>query len=273
MNLKPAVFRWLFAALFFFSARTCFSGEVAVYQFGVLNQQSATKTAELWNPILKYLGEVTGLQLQLKMGATVAETDAMMERGEFDFVFTNHNFRKEYDGTYRVLARWAGAPIYGVIAVPVESPVKALRDLAGKRVAFPSKEAFAAYAVPMAVLHAARVEIQPVFAGNQEGVLAQLRAKQVDAVAVNSRYLTQYSALNGLRTTSIFTSEGYAELPVLVHPRIPKAEMEAMQKALLGLRGDPRAAALLGKNGFAGFEAATEKDYDNVRKIYRKSVE
>ena len=45
------------------------------------------------------------------MGATVNETNAMMGRGEFDFVFTNHNFQPEYDAIgYRVIARWAGTP-------------------------------------------------------------------------------------------------------------------------------------------------------------------
>ena len=41
--------------------------------FGVLNQQSPANTAQRWNPILKYLAEATGMQFQLKMGATVQE--------------------------------------------------------------------------------------------------------------------------------------------------------------------------------------------------------
>ena len=65
--------------------------------FGVLNQQSPLLTAERWNPLLTYLTEATGIPLQLKMGRTVQETDAMMGRGEFDLVYTNHNFQTEYD--------------------------------------------------------------------------------------------------------------------------------------------------------------------------------
>lgn len=63
-----------------------------VHSFGVLNQQSAQLTAERWNPLLKYVSEKTGITLQFKMGPTVQDTDAMMGRGEFDFMFTNHNF-------------------------------------------------------------------------------------------------------------------------------------------------------------------------------------
>ena len=63
--------------------------------FGVLNQQSPALTAERWNPILHYASTVAGVPLQLKMGRTVQDTNAMMARGELDFVFTNHNFQSE----------------------------------------------------------------------------------------------------------------------------------------------------------------------------------
>jgi ABC-type phosphate/phosphonate transport system substrate-binding protein len=118
--------------------------------FGVLNQQSPALTAERWNPILSYVSAVSGVPIQLRMGPTVDATDAMMGRGEMDFVFTNHNFQPEFDSVgYKVIARWAGEPIKGVIAVPVDSAVKVLKDLEGARVAFPSRDAFVAYAVPV----------------------------------------------------------------------------------------------------------------------------
>ena len=249
---------------------TAVAAEDGTLVFGVVNTQSPVKTAERWNPILRYLTEATGLKFQLKMGATVQETDAMMARGDFDLVFTNHNFLKEYDGIYRVIARWAGPPIYGVIAVDVDSPVKSLRDLSGRRVAFPSKSAFVGYAVPMVALQSAGAAVEPVFAGNQEGALAQLKAGQVEAAAVNSRFLTQYAAQQDLRYREIFTSEGYADIPVIVHPRVAKPDVAAIRAALLGMKRDPRAASALEAASCAGFEAASDRDYDNARRIYAK---
>jgi len=120
--------------------------------FGVLNMQSPAKTAQRWNPILKYLTDTTGYTFELKMGATVEETDEMMKREEFDLVFTNHNFRKGYDGTYKVIARWAGEPIHCVIAVLENSNIKTIKELKGKKVAFPSQAAFIEYEVQMVTL-------------------------------------------------------------------------------------------------------------------------
>ncbi|MBL8492176.1 MAG: PhnD/SsuA/transferrin family substrate-binding protein, partial [Rhodocyclaceae bacterium] len=198
----------------------------------------------------------------------VQETDAMMGRGEFDLLFTNHNFRRDQDGQYRVLVRWAGKPIYSVIAVPADSPAHALSDLAGRRVAFPSREAFVGYAVPMAALKTAGISVEVVTAGNQEGAMAQLQARQVEAAAVNSRLLSRYAAQSGLRYRELYVSEGFAEMPVLAHPRLPKEQADAIRRALLAMAADPRAAAAREAAACNGFEPAAEKDYDNVRRIY-----
>lgn len=238
--------------------------------FGVLNQQSAAKTAERWNPILNHLAEVTGLRFQLRMGATVQETDAMMGRGEFDLVFTNHNFLPEYDGIYRVIARWGGKPIYGVIAVLPESQVRGLKDLDGRRVAFPSKEAFVAYAVPMAAVRQAGVRVTPVMAGSQEGALVQLQARQVDAAAVNSRFLSQFAATRKLGYREVYISEGFADIPVLAHPRLAKDKVESIRQALLNMTKDPKGQAALEAASAPGFVPAMEKEYDSQRRAYRK---
>ncbi|MBK6677357.1 MAG: PhnD/SsuA/transferrin family substrate-binding protein [Rhodocyclaceae bacterium] len=97
-----------------------------------------------------------------------------------------------------------------------------------------------AYAVPSVALRAAKVRVEEVLAGNQEGALAQLRARQVEAAAVNSRFLTQYAAQHGMPYREVFSSEGYAELPVIAHPRLPRGEIEAIQKALLAMKNDPK---------------------------------
>lgn len=240
-----------------------------VLQFGVLNQQSPIQTAERWNPVLRYLSAKTGIPLQLKMGRTVQMTDAMMGNEEFDLIFTNHNFQQGYDGLYRVLVRWAGKPIHGVLVAPEDSPLRSIKDLQGKKVAFPSAAAFVAYAVPKVALKTHGVSVREVFAANQEGALAQLKARQVEAAAVNSRFLTGYAERENLRYRTLYQSEPFHEMPVLIHPRIPATQAEALRKALLGMRADPDAAAALKAASCPGFEAAADRDYDNIRVTYR----
>lgn len=239
--------------------------------FGVLNQQSVSRTAQRWNPVLRHLSEKLGREVHLRMGATVIETNAMMGRGEFDFAFTNHNFRAEYDGQYKVIARLSGKPIFGVVAVPASSDIRSLQDLAGLRVAFPSREAFVAYAVPMKALRSAQVKVIEVLASNQDSALAQLKAGAVQAAAVNSRLLTQFAAKQGLAYREVYTSEGFAEIPVIAHQGLASDITLSMRRALLGMRADPAGVKALDAAELAGFEHATDAQYDNVRRIYREN--
>lgn len=237
--------------------------------FGVLNQQSPAKTAQRWNPILKHLSVVTGRQLVLRMGPTVKDTNAMMGRGEFDFAYTNHNFRPEFDGQHTVIARLSGKPVFSVIAVAASSSVKKLQDLDGKRVAFPSREAFMGHAVPMKAIQGAKLKVEPVMAGNQDGAIAQLVAGQVDAAAVNSRFLTQYAASRQFAYREVFTSEGFIELPVIANNRLSPALVSAVRDALIRMKSDPEGSTLLEAAEFSGFEPAKDAQYDNVRLIYK----
>jgi phosphonate transport system substrate-binding protein len=238
--------------------------------FGVLNQQSPALTAERWSPILHYVGSASGVALRFRMGASVQETNAMMARGEFDLIFTNHNFRPEYDALgYRVIARWGGDPIRTVVAVAPDSQISALEQLAGKKVAFPSRDAFVGYAVPTVAFKKASVRVEEVFAGNQEGAMAQVKARRVEAAAVNSRFLAQYSEREGVEFRAIYTSEPFPELAVIAHPRLSPSVVARIRKALLAMKTDPNAAPALEQATCPGFEPATDRDYDGVRRIYR----
>ena len=263
--------RTMLVVLWLAALATVVSAQPAPLAFGVLNQQSPTLTAERWNPILQYVSTASGVPLRLRMGRTVDDTDDMMGRGELDFVFTNHNFQSEYERIgFRVIARWGGEPIRGVIVVAADSPVRQLKDLAGKKVAFPSREAFVAYAVPVVALKTAGVAVEDVMAGNQDGALAQLKAQQVQAAAVNSRFLKQYAEREAVTFREIYLSDPYPDLAVVAHPRVPAAAVDAVRRALLGMKSDPAAAALLERVKFPGFEPATNRDYDGVRRIYRQ---
>jgi len=257
-------------ALLLLAATSALAQQPQPLAFGVLNQQSPALTAERWNPILHYASTVSSVPLQLKMGRTVQDTNAMMARGEFDFVFTNHNFQSEFDTIgFKVIARWAGDPIRAVIAVPADSPIHHLHELDGKRVSFPSTDAFVGYAVPLVALKRAGVTVEQMFGGNQEGTLAQVKAKRVEAGAVNSRFLGQYAEREHVQFREIYVSEGFPDLAVIAHPRVPAATVERVRRALLGMSSDPNAAAVLTAAKSKGFEPAVDRDYDGVRRVYR----
>lgn len=250
------------------------------YSFGVLNQRSITLTAQYWNPILKYLGDKSGVRLQLKMGKTAPETSAMIGRSEFDFVYSNTIFTPANDPAgYRVIARPIEAAIQGQIVTLSDSPVHTLKDLEGKEVGFPSLAGFVGYAVPMNALLHAGISVTPVFAGNQEGIMGQLKAGRVIAAGVNSEVMRDFAQRESVRYRVLWSSEEYLNLPVSAHPMVPKEKVKAISEALLNMAKDVEglkileaSAARVKQSPPFGFVPAEDREYENYRKFYKTTL-
>lgn len=251
-----------------------------VYTFGVLNQRNPVLTAQYWNPILAYVSAKSGVALRLQMGKTVQETDGMTERGDFDFVFSNHIFLPRMSPAgYRVIARPVEESIQGQIVVLDNSPIHALKELEGREVAFPSETAFVAYAVTMDAMQRKGLQVKPVFAGNQEGVMGQLKAGRVPAASVNSQVMLEFASREHMRFRVLWTSEKFAAMPIAVHRRVAKKQVRAVQEALAGMASDPEglkvlqaSAVLVKQKPPLGFATAGDRDYENQRKFYRTTV-
>lgn len=265
-------------ALLAFGTAQAMAGEART--FGVLNQRSAVLTARYWNPILHYVSNKTGVTLELKMGKTAPETSAMTGRGEFDFVYSNTIFTPlNTPAGYKVFTRPIEPAIQGQIVVPEHSPIKTLNDLDGKEIGFPSTAAFVGYAVPMNGLLHAGVTVTPVFAGNQEGIMGQMKAGRIMAAGVNSTVMRDYGRRENYRYRVLWTSEDYFNLPISAHPRVPAQEVAAVRDAFLGMAGDPEGLKVLQASAEVikqqppyGFAAADDRDYQNYLRYFKTTL-
>lgn len=250
------------------------------YTFGVLPQRSAVLTAQYWNPILDYVKRSRGIELVLKLARTGVESSDATERGEYDFVYSNHIFQPRVAPIgYQVILRPRGSSIRGQIVTLDESPVRSLHDLAGRTVGFPSPAAFLGYAVPMDALLREGVPITPVFGGNQEGIMGQLKSGRVIAVAVNSQLMEAYAQRERLRYRVLWESTAFYNLPIAVHPRVPVQVAQAVRAAIDEMENNPDGLAVLRETGQVvgqkppyGFQAASQEDYRNYSDFYARTV-
>lgn len=250
------------------------------YTFGVLSQRSAVLTAQYWNPILDYLSRKSGAVLQLKIARTAPESNAAIAAGEYDFVYSNTIFLPATSAPgYQVILRPQADAISAQIVTLEASPVKTLADLEGKVVGFPSKAAFVGYAVPMDHLLRRNIAVTPVFGGNQEGIMGQLKVGKVLAVGVNSQVMRGFAARENLSYRVLWESQPYHNLPVSVHPRVPGAVAEAVRQAFAGMDKDAEGARVLEASATIiqqkppfGFLPSTQKDYQNYTDFYRATV-
>lgn len=203
----------------------------------------------------------------------------MIGRSELDFVYSNVIFSPENIlAGYKVFARPSGDAIKGQIVVLEDSTPVSLKDLEGKEVGFPSLSAFVGYAVPMNALRQAGVKVNPLFAGNQEGIMAQLKERGVIAAGVNSQVMFEYARREGVKYRVLWSSESYLNMPIAAHPSIPQNIVTVVRSAFLGMAKDPEgrkileaSAALIKQNPPYGFIRAQDHEYSNYRKFYKHS--
>lgn len=250
------------------------------YSFGVLSQRSPVLTAEYWNPILAYVGHKAGVDLQLKVTRTAPESNDAIARGDYDFVYSNTIFLPATSAPgYQVILRPRVEAIRGQIVTLEDSPIRALADLNGHVVGFPSLAAFVGYAVPMDHLIREGVKVEPVFGGNQEGIMGQLKAGKVIAACVNSQVMKAFAAREGIRYRVLWQSQAYNNLPIAAHPRVPAAVRKAVRDAFAGMNDDPEgsrtlaaSAAIIQQKPPFGFLPGSQSDYQNYLDFYKHTV-
>jgi phosphonate transport system substrate-binding protein len=250
------------------------------YSFGVLSQRSAILTAQYWNPILEHVQHKTGIALTLKVARTAPESNDAIERGEFDFVYSNTIFQPKMSAAnYQVILRPLDEAITGQIVTLEDSLVKSLKDLAGREVGFPSLAAFVGYAVPMDQLLREKITVTPVFGGNQEGIMGQLKSGQVIAAGVNGQVMKSFAARKNIRYRVLWESTTFHNLPIAAHPRVPKAVMEAVSATIDGMDTDANgkqileaSAQIIGQKPPFGFRVSSPADYQSYTDFYKHTL-
>ncbi len=262
---KLVLFFLLFSGTLF-NNKAC--ADEKVYTVGVLNQQSVVATARLWNPLLLYLGRKTGARFTLAIGGTVQETDARTAKGEFDLAYTNHIFYMPIQREYRPIVRWGRGSLRGLL---VSLKPWRLEDLAGKTIAFPSPQAFAATVLTWTQLEREQIRFRPLFTGSQQACMAALAKRLVDAAGVTTRFATPYARRHGLDIHVIYRSAPFPQIPLLIHTtRVPDGLAERIRAVLLNMPQDEEGKELLANLDMPPFEPADDALYAGTREVYSR---
>lgn len=250
------------------------------YGFGVLSQRSALLTAQYWNPILAYISQKAGVDLQVKVARTAPESNNALEKGDYDFAYSNTIFLpRMVQSNYQVILKPKGNPISGQLVTLESSSIQTVNDLNNQTVGFPSKAAFVGYAVPMDHLMREKVKVTSVFGGNQEGIMGQLKAGKVSAAGVNSSVMKAFAEREQVKYRVLWESEKYLNLPISAHPRVPEKVTKAVQQAFANMPNDPEglkileaATQIVPQKPPLGFDAASQADYQNYIEFYKHTV-
>jgi len=151
----------------------CITPAIAsTYTFGLVPQQSATKMAQNWIPVLNYLSEQTGDTYVFKTAKDIPTFEQRLINGEYDFAYMNpyHFTIFNQKPGYQAFAKQKNKGIQGIFVVNKNSEIKTLADLEGKKIAFPSPAAFAASIILQAQLHKQGISFTPQYVSSHDSV-------------------------------------------------------------------------------------------------------
>jgi phosphonate transport system substrate-binding protein len=236
---------------------------------GIVPQQSATKLARLWAPILKYLGAKSGLTLRFKTAPNIPTFEERLARGEYDFAYMNpyhYTVFHEAPG-YVAFAHAANTRIKGIIVVRKDSPVQTLEELAGATLAFPAPAAFAASVLPRAHFRNAGIPITPKYVASHDSVYRTVAKGLYPAGGGVIRTFRNMEPAVSRQLRILWTTEGYTPHAIAAHPSVPIDVVDRLQRAMLAMHEDNVGKALLEKIRITAFAAAHDAEWDDVRSL------
>lgn len=235
--------------------------------FGIVPQQSASRLASMWGPLLKRLSADMGVNIRFATTKDIPTFEACLTAGVYDFAYMNpvhYTIFSEAAG-YQAIARQSDKKLKGLLVVHKDSPMQALEDLQGETVAFPSIGAFGASVVPRAELSSRGIDFETDYVKSHDSVY---RAVAAGLRPAGGGVLRTFNAIGeDLRSQLkvIYQTQGYTPHAIAVHPEMDVSTIDALQTSLLSMMDvDPEAVVSVGMNGF---ETARDQDWNDVRAL------
>ncbi len=237
--------------------------------FGVVPQQSASKLARLWTPVLNYLGEQTGYHFLFRTAADIPTFEHRLALGEYGMAYMNPYHYTVFHRApgYRAFAREKDQRIKGIVVVRKDSPYHSLRELKGQTLAFPAPAAFAASILIRAHLKNAGIPITAQYVSSHDSVYLSVAKGLYPAGGGVARTFKNMSPATSDQLRILWVTQSYTPHAIAAHPSVSNDVVAHVQQAMLAMHTDPRGKALLKAINFKGIVAAEDADWNDVRAL------
>jgi phosphonate transport system substrate-binding protein len=235
--------------------------------FGVVPQQSASKLARLWLPVLERLEAQTGYKFVFKTAPNIPTFEARLKAGEYDLSYMNpYHFTTFHESPgYQAIAHAREKKIKGIIVVHKNSSYVNVEELNGQKLAFPAPAAFAASIITRAHLTNSNIEFTEDYVSSHDSVYRAVARGIYPAGGGIVRTLNNLEPKYRKNLRILWTSKGYTPHAIAYHPRIPLEISEKIQHALIEMHLDPKGSVILQALNIKGFQSADNHTWDDVR--------
>ncbi|MEM6986939.1 MAG: phosphate/phosphite/phosphonate ABC transporter substrate-binding protein [Pseudomonadota bacterium] len=233
----------------------------------IVPQQSASKLARLWTPIVVYLSEKTGHTIQFATAKDIPTFEERLAEGHYDIAYMNpyHYTVFSREPGYEAFARQKDKRIKGIVVVKKDSPLSDLYELEGETLAFPSPAAFAASVLPRSHFREEGIDITPQYVSSHDSVYLSVAAGFFPAGGGVMRTFNNADPEVREKLKVFWTTKTYTPHAFAAHPRVPQDVVDSIAAAMMEMNTDPEGQALLKSINFKGVQPAKNEDWNDVR--------
>ncbi|MCF8780023.1 phosphate/phosphite/phosphonate ABC transporter substrate-binding protein [Vibrio sp. IRLE0018] len=255
----------LIIALLFFSS----FGIAKPLVFGIVPQQSASRLAETWTPVIKALSETTGLEIVFATAPDIPTFEQRLANGDYDIAYMNpyHYVVYHERSGYQAIAKAKDTRIHGLIVVNAGSDIDDVRQLSGQTLAFPSPAAFAATILTQGYLNQQGISFQPKYVSSHDSVYLNVAKGFIAAGGGIERTLNAAPEEVRKQLRVLWTSAGYTPHPIAVKAQIDRDTQLAIQTALTNLHQRNDGEELLSPLKIHAFLPALDQDWNDIRAL------
>lgn len=250
------------------------TGQAEEYKLSMLPRYFPEKLTAMITPLSAYLSEKTGDVVKPVLTANFAEYEKDILQSRIAIGYENPLVYVNVSSVHEVLATAikgkGGDKFRGIIIVRPDSDIKNIADLKGRHIMIVGKTSAGGYLSQKLTLQNQGVTlpeslISEAADNRQENVIIAVSIGDADAGFIRESAL--HKADKYIMPHSIKVLAPTAWLPnwaFSVNKKLPQEKKAALRKAVLSLDRD---SPVLKAMGLSGFKAATDKDYDIMRKL------
>ena len=272
MNLKSGI-ALLFSSIAFSAYGTCIGNQNAKaspYSFYVVPQLAVSETYLAWTPVLDQIGKQLNICFDLKVspGIQLFERDLLAGKPDFAFMNPYHLLPARTDQGYIPIIADGQNKLSGILVVRKDSGIGSLKDLNGKKLAFPAPNSMAASLLIRIALDQNNIQITPEYVKTHGNVYRSVAlGDYIAGGGVNNTYKRESPGLqNELRV--LFETPKIMPHPIAVHPRVPAQIRQAVARTFVELGKDSNMVSKLNQIQIPKpIEVNYARDYQNLEKI------
>jgi len=244
------------------------------YLFGVFPYLSPLRLDEIFSPVSQELSKNLGHQIKFRTSSNLPRFREKLMSEYYDFAIIQPVFYPlAIDQVGYIPLVKMEEPIFSVIMVLENSPIRSVEGLKGKKIAAPAVFGpIVGLAKRSLIEHGISPDVDVSFEKNKTigACFQKVLVGQSDACVAPNFAVNAFEKSMGVKLRTLMRSEGIPNQSLVVHPRVPEQIRNQIRQTFLSWRYSEQGRKLLDTMNTKGFVELRDSEYDVIRSFVRK---